>query len=486
MADLPDSQRRQVLSGLAAASIAGTALARAAGGGTHAPVETGLPQPHFARGSPGYEDARRHCAWDQATPSRFPDLIVRASSRDDVAEVLRYARARGMTVAIKGSGHNYTSTYLHDGGVLLDVSALKRVALDAAHQQVDAQPGITSSELAGFLAEHGRAFPTGHHGGVGLGGYLLGGGMGWNGESWGQFACFNVTSLEVVTARGEALEVNARSHPDLYWAARGAGPLFCGVVTGFRLETYPAPIILSSQYSYPLASAVRIGRWLQSIANRRTPNLDLFALFLTENPSTAAGVRERRQTVLVYVLSYAKTPQEAQTVLQSIARTAPPQDLIQRQEMAPVTFAELYAESLTGPARRTAADTAWTDNSVAATEVLAKHFETVPSAATVGIINYRMPPSLPRGAACSMAGSGFIQWLGQWDQPLEDEANLAWVQEAARRLEPYTIGAYVNESDIIRRPERLRRCFAPGVLERIRRVRNAYDPRGLFALPTPA
>jgi len=478
----PSATRRAVMAGLAASVATAPLVGQSAAGSPD--DESGVSSRMLARGTADYENARRRGVWQTSTPERYPDVIVQAQSVAEVRDVVRYARAHHTTVAVKGSGHNYTSTYLRDGGILLDLSKLKQVTFVAGGTHVLAQPGITNGELSAALTEHGRAFPTGHHGGVGLGGYLLGGGMGWNGETWGQFACFNVAAVNVVTAAGSMLLADAHSHPDLYWAARGAGPLFCGIATEFRLKTYPAPpVILSSQFTYPLSSAVPIARWLQRIADERPPDLDLFLLLLSEDKPKAGDGSERRQTALVYILSYDADRSAAEETLRRVARSAPAADSLDRQELVPVSFADLYAESLTGPARRVGADTAWTNDPVQATKILARHFESVPSASTVGIINYRAKPRLPADAAFSMAGSGFVQWLGQWEGADHDVDNQAWVQAAAHLLEPCTLGAYVNECDIVRRQDRLERCFSPDHLQRLRQIRAQYDPDNL--LPPP-
>ncbi len=93
-------------------------------------------------------------------------------------------------------------------------------------------------ELAPFLESHGRTFTGGHCESVGLGGFLLQGGQGWNSRRWG-WGCENVLAVDVVTADGELVHADADENADLYWAARGAGPGFPGVVTRFHLRTYP-------------------------------------------------------------------------------------------------------------------------------------------------------------------------------------------------------------------------------------------------------
>ena len=474
--------RRALMTGLAASMATAPLVGISAVGSPGDP--NGVSSRMLARGTAGYEDARRRAVWQTSTPERYPDVIVQARSVADVRDVVRYARARRTTIAVKGSGHNYTSTYLRNEGVLLDLSMLKQITFLNGGTEVLAQPGLTNGELSAALTAHGRAFPTGHHGAVGLGGYLLGGGMGWNGETWGQFACFNVAAVNVVTAAGTPVLANALSHPDLYWVARGAGPLFCGIATEFRLRTYPAPPqILSSQFTYPLDSAEAIARWLQPIADERRPDLDLFLLMLSEDKPKPDGSSERRQTALVYVLSYAAENSAAEQTLRRVGEAAPPAEILDRQELVPVSFADLYADSLTGPARRVGADTAWTDDPIQATAILARHFKSVPSAATVGIINYRARPHLPADAAFTASGRGFVQWLGQWDGAEHDAQNQAWVTAAAQLLGPCTVGAYINECDILRRPERLKQCLSPEHLQRLRQIRAQYDPDNI--LPPP-
>ena len=474
--------RRTVLATLTATAALGPLAGFAATGfGSSKPRVSGSV---LFRGTQPYEIARESGVWQAAKPDRYPDLIVQANSTSDVIEVLRYARARRLTVAVKGSGHNYTGTYLRRGGVLLDLSMLKQASIEPSARRAWAQPGIRSGELAQELLQRGQAFPTGHHAGVGLGGYLLGGGMGWNGESWGQFACFNVGAIDVVTAAGEALTIGPKDHPDLFWAARGAGPFFCAVATGFHLNTYPAPgVMLASSYRFPLSVSGRIARWLQPIANEARPGLDLFLLLLTEQDGRMGAPSARSRIAQVNVVSYGADRAQAEESLRRVARDAPLAQVLDRQEFLPMSFPDLYAESLTGPARRTAADTAWTNDTVAATEIVADHFRDVPSPATVGIINYRAPPRFPTDAAFSMAGMGFVQWLGQWDRAEDDAVNFRWVDEVTDGLAPVTVGAYVNECDLLRRPDRAPRCFAPAAWKRLGAVRAAYDPGGL--LPPP-
>ena len=143
----------------------------------------------YSRGHPDYERARQNTVWQALKPERYPDIIVNAHTEDDIVETIHYARAQSLPVAVRGSGHNYVASYLREGGILLNVSPLREIEIEPDRQLARVQPGVTSAELSSILADHGLAFPVAHGPSVALGGYLLGGGMGWNGVYWNRFAC---------------------------------------------------------------------------------------------------------------------------------------------------------------------------------------------------------------------------------------------------------------------------------------------------------
>ena len=179
----------------------------------------------FFRGAAGYEAARRKTVWNGLVPQRFPDAIVQACDTGDVVAALRHARSHGQQVGVCSGGRSRTASHLRDGGLLLDVGRLDHCILDTDRMIAHVGPGKVASEFALELDSEGLFFPAGHCAGIRLGGYLLQGGYGWNGNVLGP-ACESVLGLEVVTADGEQLYCDADNHPDLYWAARGSGPGF--------------------------------------------------------------------------------------------------------------------------------------------------------------------------------------------------------------------------------------------------------------------
>ncbi|MDT5139103.1 MAG: hypothetical protein QOD58_3365, partial [Mycobacterium sp.] len=195
---------------------------------------------HFFRSHDGYEAARHGTVWNQRVPARYPEVVVAAADTDDIVSAVRYAKANGLKVNIKSGGHSWAANHLQDGALLLDVKGLDHAHIDAEKMTAVVGPGKGGSFLMADLEAQHLFFPGGHCKGVCVGGYLLQGGYGWNSRVYG-LACENVIGLDVTTADGEQIHCDENQHADLYWAARGAGPGFFGVVTSFYLKLYPRP-----------------------------------------------------------------------------------------------------------------------------------------------------------------------------------------------------------------------------------------------------
>jgi FAD/FMN-containing dehydrogenase len=203
------------------------------------------------RGEEGYEAARLEAVWNARKPDRFPDAILLASDEADVVEAVALARREGWRIGIRSGGHSWIGTGVRDGGLLLDLSGLDSFTVDKEAQQVSAGPGLRGTDLNAALAADGLVFPSGHCPSVGIGGFLLGGGYGWNSRDLGP-ACLSVEALDVVLPSGQLVHANDATHPDLMWAARGAGPGFFGIVTRFYLRAYPLyERIVRSSYLFP-------------------------------------------------------------------------------------------------------------------------------------------------------------------------------------------------------------------------------------------
>ncbi|WP_139837118.1 FAD-binding oxidoreductase, partial [Mycobacterium szulgai] len=269
---------------------------------------------HYFRGDDEYEAARRGTVWHQRVPARYPEVIVQAADSDDIIAALRYAKANGHKVSIVSGGHSFAASHLRDGSLLLDLSRLDHANIDAEKGLAVAGPGKGGSLLMADLQAQNLFFPGGHCKGVCLGGYLLQGGYGWNSRIYGP-ACESVIGLDVITADGEQVYCDEDNHPDLYWAARGAGPGFFGVVTSFHLKLYPKPPVCgTSVYVYPFDLADEVFTWaravsaevdprveLQAVASRGEPNMGIDVPVITfASPAFADSEAEAEQALALF------------------------------------------------------------------------------------------------------------------------------------------------------------------------------------------
>src|SRR6476646_12154887 len=170
-------------------------------------------------GSPDYDVARQV---HSAINDRRPALIVRAADAHDVAKTVVLARESGLTLSVRGGGHSLAGYGTNDGGIVLDLGAMKGLHIDADRRVAWAQPGLTATQYTVAAAAHGLATPFGDTGSVGIGGLTLGGGIGWLVRKYG-LTIDALEAVEIVTADGHLVTAGEDSHPDLFWAIRGGG-----------------------------------------------------------------------------------------------------------------------------------------------------------------------------------------------------------------------------------------------------------------------
>jgi FAD/FMN-containing dehydrogenase len=185
---------------------------------------------------PAYTDACAAAVWN-GDIRRRPALIARCSSAGDVAAALRFARRAGLELTVRGGGHNFAGFAVCDDGLMLDLGALRQVAVDPAGRRAVCGGGATWGDVDAATQAHGLAVPGGFVSTTGIGGLTLGGGIGWLSRKHGLTAD-NLLAAEVVTADGRLLRASAEEHADLFWALRGGGGNF-GVVTSFEYRLHP-------------------------------------------------------------------------------------------------------------------------------------------------------------------------------------------------------------------------------------------------------
>ncbi|HET6393109.1 MAG TPA: FAD-binding oxidoreductase [Blastococcus sp.] len=428
------------------------------------------------RGEEGYENVRRGECWHDRVPTRYPELIVLATGEDDVVGAVQLARREGLQIAVRSGGHSWSGSHLRDGTVLIDLSNLREVEVDVAARTGSVQPGITGWELSSMLAPQGLFFPTGHSTGVGIGGYLLQGGFGWSGREYGP-ACLSVTAVDVVTASGELVRADETQHSDLFWAARGAGPGFFGVVTRFHLALYPRrDVTMISSYGFPVATIPDVLGFVHEMG-RQTP-AEIIAM-ITRNPANGGELE-----VQLHAKAYTDTEEEAREQL-ALFESCParPQALWTMLEVPTdhVTLTRMADGGRFADSKRWMADNVGTRADFRDLWPTVQDLvETWPDSweSHVLIFNWdndAQPPRPPM--AFDLEGDLFYSVYAAWDDPAEDDEHIRWVTDHVRALEPTATGTMLADENLAHRPFRF---MSDENLLRLDELRTRWDPDGLF------
>ena len=217
---------------------------------TLAPLSNHFGQRLVLPGDARYDSAR--AVWNGMVDKR-PAALVRCASAGDVATAIRYARDAGLPVSVRGGGHQIAGAAVVEGGLVIDLSPLRAADVDPRAGTVTVGGGALLADLDRGCARYGLAVPAGIVSHTGVGGLTLGGGIGWLSTSRG-LTCDNLLEVELVTAAGDTLTVGPDSHPDLFWALRGAGANF-GVATRFVFRARPLGKVVVGHRDLPLDAA---------------------------------------------------------------------------------------------------------------------------------------------------------------------------------------------------------------------------------------
>jgi FAD/FMN-containing dehydrogenase len=430
----------------------------------------------FYRGTDEYEVARRETVWNSILPDRFPAAIMQARDAKDVVAAVHHARAHGYQVGVRSGGHSWNASHLRDGGMLLDVSRLDHCVVDTDRMIAYVGPGKIASVFATELDSQGLFFPAGHCEGIRLGGYLLQGGYGWNSRVLGP-ACESVIGIDVVTADGEQIYCDAENHPDLYWAARGSGPGFFAVVTGFHLKLYPKPAVCgTSLYVYPFDCADEIFTWARSISAEVDRRVELQIVASRSVPN--AGVDS--PAIVFASPAFADTEHEAQEALALLATCPAIDRAIVNVPYAPTDLSTWYTAVMSNylADHRYSADNMWT--SASAEQLLPgirRILDTMPPHPSHFLWLNWGPSPARQDMAYSLEDEIYLALYGGWLDPADDDKYADWARSNMAAMAELASGIQLADENLGQRPARF---VTDANMARLDEVRAAYDPDGRF------
>jgi FAD/FMN-containing dehydrogenase len=427
------------------------------------------------RGDDEYDALRRSLVWNERVPDRYPDVIYRPSTAEDLARLLREEIPADKKISVRAGGHNWLATSLRDGGALLDLGKLNTVSVDVESRLAQVGPGATHQVLADAIAPRGLAFPIGHCPSVGLGGYLLAGGMGWNLHEWGTGSA-NIRGADVVFADGHSARIDDEHDPDLFWALRGGSTGFPGIVTSFLLELKELPQIFSRHIAHPL--------------DRLPELLEKVSVYLPEAPGVEIAVVVRRPIddrtkapqFILAATAFGATQDAARARLDT-AVTALDADRadLSGTGAAPVAFNQLEGEGGWEKGLRYFADTTWATSPVRDIGQLAADAITAaPSAESRIVIAFAHSPSGLPDTSFTRLGDMTVNFYATWRNQDDDQANIDWVRTSSTSLSAISDRHYIGESDLSAAPGRVALSYPADKFEQLTEIIHRYDPAGRF------
>lgn len=435
----------------------------------------------IAPGDPQYDAARTVF---NAAIDRRPALIARCSCAEDVVEAVSVARREHLLVAVRGTGHNVAGYAVCDDGLVIDLSRLKGVTVDARARTVRAEAGCTWGEVNDALQPHGLAATGGFVSVTGVSGLTLGGGLGWLVRKHG-LALDNLLSADVVVADGRLVAANAEENADLFWAIRGGGGNF-GVVTAFEFRAHPVDTVLAGIVLHPAAAAPgAIRRWRDLEAN--APEASTQGALLFHVPDDDAAPPPLRGAPVVGLGGvWAGSVDEGEQALRPLREYGPP--VVDTFKAMPYNAAQRMADFLWPPGLHGYWKSSYlTGISDAVIDVVVGFFARVPSPRTVVVLEHYGDSAWSRVPESATA-FGHRRWpynivvTSAWFDPADAERNIAWTREFFDALRPFAApGAYVNYLGGDEGAAGLKAAYG-AKLARLAVLKATFDPTNLFRM----
>jgi FAD binding domain-containing protein/berberine-like enzyme len=425
----------------------------------------------FCLGEPGYDATR---AVPNAMIDRRPDLIARCAGAADVIACVKFAREHDLLLAVRGGGHSVAGKSVCDGGLMVDLSAMKGIRVDPARRTVRAETGLKLGEFDRETQAFGLATTLGVVSATGIAGLTLGGGWGHLHAKFG-LAIDNVISADVVMADGRLLTANASENPDLFWGIRGGSGNF-GIVTSLEYRLHQLGPVLGGAVFYPAAKAKEV--------------MHFWREFAAESPDelvTQGGSFNLPDGVPVFAIAacYCGPPSEGEKVLQPLRTFGSPI----ADAFGVISYLQMQSmfDPFFPPGRLTYVKSNFIPTlSDEAIDVLVRYVGKSPSP-------YSFAPFIEHwhGAATRVAPAetafphrqysyNFFAW-SNWVSPAESEKNIQWTRECWEAMRPFlaadSYGNYAaDEGEAVARA-----AYGPNY-DRLVSLKNKYDPTNFFRL----
>jgi FAD/FMN-containing dehydrogenase len=438
-------------------------------------------------GDAAYDQARR--VWNGMI-DRYPALIARCTTPEEVVAAVTYARESGLPLSVRGGGHNVAGHGTNDGGVVIDLSAMNQVTVDAERRLVRAGGGTTIAQLDAETQRYGLAVPMGVVAATGIAGLTLGGGYGWLRNKFG-LSCDNLVGATMVTAAGRVVQASAGENPDLLWGLRGGGGNF-GVVTEFVYQAHPVgpevafAFVLHDAEGERMAEAIRFYRDFSATAPDEVSTVLSLGVVPADEHLFPADIHGRRFALFAGL--YAGAAEDGLAALRPLIAFDGQPPLVDFSGIMPyVEVQTLFDADYPDGLRYYWKSLNLSRLDDEAIGRIAAHARQQPSPLSTTDI-WHIGGAMTRAGVEESAFYGrhaafLLNPEANWEDAQDDQANVQWVRSLLADMQPFSDGSrYLNFAGFEEEgDEMMQRAFGPHY-RRLAALKQTYDPDNLFRL----
>lgn len=428
----------------------------------------------------GYDESR--AIWN-AMFDRKPAIILKARNADDVASAVKFGRDNGLLIAVKGGGHNSAGNAVCDNGLVIDLSGMQEVDVDADNGTVRVQGGCLLGAVDQATQKYGLAVSSGIISHTGVGGLTLGGGFGWISRKYG-LSVDNLLSAEVVTAEGKIVTASPSDNPDLFWAIRGGGGNF-GIVTNFVFqgaeigtEVYSGPVVKRFEN---LKEYIRFHReYVRSLPDEMT----IWMVVRHAPPLPFLPEEVHGKLVILLPFVWLGDPVEGEKLIQPIRDFG--ETLGDGSGVKPWTAWQSGFDGLAEHGARNY----WkshhlTDLTDGCIEAIEEYARKMPSEeCEVFVPHMEGAPSRiqPEKTAFPHRYTPFVLNIHtRWQGASDDERCIKWAKDFHDATKPFSQGVYVNFLSE-EGADRVKEAYTREVWKKLVEAKNKWDPDNLFRM----
>jgi len=426
------------------------------------------------RGDANFEEKVMGTLFNKAPLKQRPASIYEPKTVEDVINVVRYAQKVGKRITITSGGHSFSANFIRQDCLLIDLKHFDQFTVNVEEKTAEAGPAVGGSTLMKALYKKDLFFPAGHCQGVCLGGYLLQGGYGWNGRKLG-IACQSILGMDIITANGDLVYADANTNADLFWAARGAGSGFFGIVVKFHLRVYDLPkyraVIV---HDFAMKHLEDVYRWAYEVGPE-IPKAVEFQMLMSKNVMGILGpgieaiapIFADTKDEFEEAKSFMKNSPIAHKAMIKTPAINPGIDMLYKTAMS--HYPDDYCWGV---------DNMWTHASIDDLLPFIKGIaETLPPSPSHFLWLNWQPGDLKSNMAYSNEDNIYLSLYSCWKNPSDTGKYGDWASDTMKKMEHLSTGIQLADEALHKRTATF---MAEENLNKVQAIRAERDPQGIF------